>query len=261
MTSLSETLFPKKTPGVQPKSLDMDTLRRSPALQALETRPQAPREYPWQNKANRKLPRVVSVTCTITASEFTRLAEEAAGFGVSLSELGRERVMAPVPLEQWGQAAAQALESREDELEQLRLERNAQRRAKYSLKAILESDTIEQDKVEKLQAQAQGRPKRERRVAQLQIRLTAYETVTLRWTAFCLKMTQSSFIRKMVLGYLPGGEDDQTIPWESTTDTRNTRTGMLQAVIEVANAGRIPASTSLFYCKSCAQVLSPSEKH
>lgn len=255
--SPTKGLFPNKKTGVEPKGINPEDVRTSPALLALN-RPSAPKEYPWEKtKKNKKLPRVVSVTCTLTASEFTKLATEASEFKVSLSELGRERLLSAVPLEEWGISAAKALAKRDQDMNRIRMERNAARRQRRSLLRAL-AEGVPEDELPKVD---ETTPKKEKRVAQLQVRLTAYESVKVRWTAYVLKMSLASFMRKMVLGYLPGGEDDTTIPWESTVGTRNTRTAMLKAVIEVANSGRIPASSSLFYCKSCAQVLNPGDKH
>lgn len=207
-----------------------------------------PPHNPWE-KHPRPLPRVVTVSCTLTAKEFSRLAEEANRFGVSLSELGRERAMGAIPLEDWGKSAAYALNHKGEDVARRKEEVLIRRKERRSLRIALERG---------LEPPKQTEAKRERRVAQLQIRLTAYESVKLRWTAYCLHMSLAAFLRKMVLGYLPGGEDDHSIPWDSPS--RNNRTNMLRAVISVAEDGRIPVSTSLFYCKACAQRLLPSEK-
>lgn len=267
MLDLNKPLFKDDTTRKDKSGGEREPDKSIDPLEFLK-RPQAPKEYPWQNAARqRALPRVVTVACTITAKEFASLAEQAAKSEVSLSELGRERVLAPPPFEIWGDAAAKALDDMPDNIKQAKAVLAARRKQKRGLAALAmrKAEMKGTDAKEEYQGllAANLTPKKERRIAKIQIRLTAYEAVKIRWAAYSMRMTLSSYMRKMILGYLPGGDDDQSLPWEN----RKGKTGkvgredMLKTVIKVCAAGRIPPCTSLFYCKACAGVLSAKDKH
>ncbi len=201
-------------------------LRRTPI-----TKPIPPSDDQVKSLTSRnghRVQRVVNVQATFTNSERAKLAEDARNLGTSLSTLCRERVIAFPPIDSWAERASDIMQMWEDNPEEIK-------------------------KAEKFDKE------RERRAVRISIRLTAYESTLLRWRAYCLHLSLSDYIRKMVLELGPG-EGEEHISKVSRSKSPNDLLNFYNSVISIANDGRFPPNVSGFYCKSCAAELKMEDR-
>lgn len=175
----------------------------------------------------RKVQRVVNIQATFTHDEHVKLVEQARNYGTSLSTLCRERVCAFPPIDTWAEKSSAILQDWEDNPDK---------------KNVSKFDKV-----------------RSRRVIRISIRLTAYEATLIRWRAYCLHLSQSDYVRKLVLELSPG-EGEEHLSKISKTKSPNDLYSFYNACISISNEGRFPPNVSGFYCKACAAELKMDDR-
>lgn len=201
-------------------------LRRTPITKPIPPSAEESKSLTFRN--GHRVQRVVNVQATFTNSERAKLAEDARNLGTSLSTLCRERVIAFPPIDSWAEKASEILQEWEDHPETMKVA----------------------EKFDK---------SRDRRAVRVSIRLTAYESTLLRWRAYCMHLSLSDYVRKMVLELDPG-QGEEHLSKVSRTKSSNDLISFYNAVITIANEGRFPPNVSGFYCKSCAAELKMEDR-